>query len=208
LPYSPTNAKQSLADFSSGLKNILVTTTVAEEGMDIPEANCVIRFDPLQTGVSMVQGRGRARQEDSSHIITAQRSDRPIQTFENVENIQAELCSTFVPSKSSKALLEEEAKAQRNREINAAKSLRSGSGSGGSGGGGQPLALAKLNEFVKKTKATLEETCGNGEFIMVYSSCVREVQASVTGNLVTNKEKKAAKQEVAQKLVQSLLKEI
>lgn len=40
----------------------MFATGVAEEGMDVASANCVIRFDPVVTPVSYVQSRGRARQ--------------------------------------------------------------------------------------------------------------------------------------------------
>ena len=49
-----------LAEFGSGVCNLLICTVVAEEGMDIPEANVVIRFDPMQHAVSFVQVRREA----------------------------------------------------------------------------------------------------------------------------------------------------
>ena len=49
--------------------SVLLATSVAEEGMDVPAANCVVRFDEVQTAVSLVQSQGRARQEDSSFLL-------------------------------------------------------------------------------------------------------------------------------------------
>jgi superfamily II DNA or RNA helicase len=51
----------TLRAFADGTVNLLITTVVAEEGMDVPAANCVLRFDPMLNAVSLVQGRGRAR---------------------------------------------------------------------------------------------------------------------------------------------------
>ena len=48
--------------FESGELNLLIATAMAEEGLDVATANCVIRFDPVQTPVSLVQARGRARE--------------------------------------------------------------------------------------------------------------------------------------------------
>lgn len=65
---SPSRQTEVVAKFASGHLNLLISTNVSEEGMDISETNCVIRFDPIQTPVSYIQGKGRARAEDSSII--------------------------------------------------------------------------------------------------------------------------------------------
>jgi predicted helicase len=60
-PSLSINAKQAadrLKRFSTGEIQVLFATSVAEEGMDIPAANCVIRFDAIQSTVSLVQSRG------------------------------------------------------------------------------------------------------------------------------------------------------
>ena len=56
--------------------------------MDVPAANCVIRFDLIQTPVSLVQSRGRARQADSAFVVLQQRTDRTLQTLEQAEREQ------------------------------------------------------------------------------------------------------------------------
>ena len=69
LRLSPTELRNRLDLFKRGTASILVATNVAEEGMDIPAANAVVHFDPVQTPVSLVQSRGRARQQDSSFVV-------------------------------------------------------------------------------------------------------------------------------------------
>ncbi|EMD34372.1 hypothetical protein CERSUDRAFT_55073 [Gelatoporia subvermispora B] len=49
--------------------NLLVATSVAEEGLDFPACDLVIRFDPLQHMVGYLQSRGRARHQTSTFII-------------------------------------------------------------------------------------------------------------------------------------------
>ena len=56
---------------------MLIAISVAEEGLNIPAANCVIYFDPTNHAVSYVQGQGRARQANSSFVMLDQREDRP-----------------------------------------------------------------------------------------------------------------------------------
>ncbi|CAN0295772.1 unnamed protein product, partial [Ectocarpus sp. 12 AP-2014] len=68
--------------------NLLLSTAVAEEGIDVPDANCVVRYDPMDHAVSMVQGRGRARGEKSSFVVLCERADRTTADLEAVEHRQ------------------------------------------------------------------------------------------------------------------------
>ncbi|KIW63790.1 hypothetical protein PV04_08762 [Phialophora macrospora] len=57
--------------FRTGVINIIFATSVAEEGIDIPQCNLVIRFDLYRTPIQYMQSRGRARMRDSifAHMI-------------------------------------------------------------------------------------------------------------------------------------------
>jgi len=83
LAVTKGQARARLAAFAAGEINLLVCTAVAEEGMDVPAANCVIRFDEVLNAVSHVQGRGRARQSDSSFVVLRERPDRPVAELED-----------------------------------------------------------------------------------------------------------------------------
>jgi ERCC4-related helicase len=85
LSITKTQAIQSIRSFSEGLSNVLIATSVAEEGMDIPSANCVIRFDAIQTPVSFTQSKGRARKAGGTFIVLHQNSRRSVDDFKNVE---------------------------------------------------------------------------------------------------------------------------
>lgn len=58
----------ALLKFRKGEFNCLFATSVAEEGLDIPDCNLVIRFNVAQTMIQYVQSRGRARQRNSKFI--------------------------------------------------------------------------------------------------------------------------------------------
>ena len=49
--------------FKTGEKNLLLATSVAEEGLDISDCNYVIRYDMMGNEISSVQSRGRVRYE-------------------------------------------------------------------------------------------------------------------------------------------------
>ncbi|KAK0225141.1 hypothetical protein EDD85DRAFT_221965 [Armillaria nabsnona] len=55
--------------------NLLIATSVAEEGLDFPACDLVIRFDKVQHLVGYVQSRGRARNKASNFVIMVQNDD-------------------------------------------------------------------------------------------------------------------------------------
>ncbi|KAI8999078.1 hypothetical protein BD414DRAFT_527097 [Trametes punicea] len=64
--------KDTVKMFRERQINVLVATSVAEEGLDFPACDLVIRFDPVQHMVGYVQSRGRARHKTSTFIIMVQ----------------------------------------------------------------------------------------------------------------------------------------
>lgn len=67
--------KDVLTDLRVGKANILVATSVLEEGIDVPACNIVICFDPPTDLRSFIQRRGRARDRQSKLVLFIEKND-------------------------------------------------------------------------------------------------------------------------------------
>lgn len=61
--------KETLNDLRNRTKNLIIVTSVCEEGMDITACNLVICFEPPPNLKSFIQRRGRARSTKSKYVI-------------------------------------------------------------------------------------------------------------------------------------------
>ena len=59
--------KRTINKFRYGDFNCVVSTNIAEEGLDLPGCNFVVRFDLCDTVIQYIQSRGRARSENSRY---------------------------------------------------------------------------------------------------------------------------------------------
>ncbi len=51
--------KERIEDFKEGKTNVLVATSIAEEGLDIPEVSMVIFYEPIPSAIRKIQRAGR-----------------------------------------------------------------------------------------------------------------------------------------------------
>ncbi|KAL8861765.1 MAG: hypothetical protein Q9178_001966 [Gyalolechia marmorata] len=89
----------TLHRFKKGDLNCLFATSVAEEGLDIPDCNLVIRFDLYSTLIQYIQSRGRARHKASKYIhMTEKGNSMHVQAVRDVrqgETVMRQFCESL-----------------------------------------------------------------------------------------------------------------
>ena len=60
-----------IRNFRSGQLNLLISTSVGEEGIDIPDCTFAIKYDVMSNEISAVQSRGRVRAKEGQLDIVA-----------------------------------------------------------------------------------------------------------------------------------------
>lgn len=76
---SQKEQKLLIERFSNGDFNVLVSTSIGEEGLDIPSVDLVIFFEPIPSAIRHIQRRGRTgRQEKGKVIILMAENTRDI----------------------------------------------------------------------------------------------------------------------------------
>ncbi|RPA90243.1 hypothetical protein L873DRAFT_1718671 [Choiromyces venosus 120613-1] len=89
----------TVSKFRQGKLNCLIATSVAEEGLDIPDCSLVIRFDLYQTMIQYIQSRGRARSAVSKYIHMLESGNRShieiLSDVRNSEKIMRAFCCSL-----------------------------------------------------------------------------------------------------------------
>jgi len=67
--------QETLDAFRSGEFEVLVSTSVAEEGLDVPEVDLVLFYEPVPTAIRSIQRKGRTGRQDEGRVVVLLAND-------------------------------------------------------------------------------------------------------------------------------------
>jgi len=76
-----TEQRDTLDGFRNGEFEVLVSTSVAEEGLDVPEVDLVLFFEPVPTAIRSVQRKGRTGRQTEGKVIVLMAEDTRDEAF-------------------------------------------------------------------------------------------------------------------------------
>jgi len=106
---------EMLDQFRDGLFNILIATSVAEEGLDIPKVDLVIFYEPIPSAIRHIQRRGRTGRQEKGRVAIFMAKDTRDEAYswsakhkENrmihvLENMRKELTLKLAPKQPTLA---------------------------------------------------------------------------------------------------------
>ncbi|KAF4598646.1 Dicer-like protein 2 [Pleurotus pulmonarius] len=84
-----------LKDFETGFINLLISTSVAEEGVDVQACGSVIRWDPPANMASWAQSRGRARRKRSTFTLMFSSDSANQKSVEEWEKMEQQMIALY-----------------------------------------------------------------------------------------------------------------
>jgi len=83
---SQKKQKEMLDEFRNGDFNVLVATSIGEEGLDIPKVDLVIFYEPVPSAIRQIQRRGRTGRQDKGKVIMLMTKDTRDEAYRWVAN--------------------------------------------------------------------------------------------------------------------------
>lgn len=102
----PKHQPNTLEDFRSGKINLIITTNVLEEGVDVSSCHIVICFERPKNLKSFIQRRGRARMPNSQYVIFLPEATGS-RTPESWQSLEEEMKAAYLDETREMKLAEE-----------------------------------------------------------------------------------------------------
>ncbi len=81
---SQKEQKAMLDDFRAGGFNVLIATSIGEEGLDIPKVDLVLFYEPVPSGIRQIQRRGRTGRAGKGKVVILITRNTRDETFQYV----------------------------------------------------------------------------------------------------------------------------
>ena len=78
---SQTQQQETLDEFKAGAFEVLVSTSVAEEGLDVPEVDLVCFYEPVPTAIRSIQRKGRTGRQAEGKVVVLMAEDTRDEAF-------------------------------------------------------------------------------------------------------------------------------
>ncbi|WP_049983864.1 DEAD/DEAH box helicase [Halorubrum sp. BV1] len=78
---SQTQQQETLDAFKDGAFEVLVSTSVAEEGLDVPEVDLVCFYEPVPTAIRSIQRKGRTGRQAEGKVVVLMAEDTRDEAF-------------------------------------------------------------------------------------------------------------------------------
>jgi Fanconi anemia group M protein len=76
-----TEQSETLDAFRAGEFEVLVSTSVAEEGLDVPEVDLVLFYEPVPTAIRSIQRKGRTGRQEEGRVVVLMAEDTRDEAF-------------------------------------------------------------------------------------------------------------------------------
>ncbi|WP_324755843.1 DEAD/DEAH box helicase [Haloarcula montana] len=160
-----TQQQETLDRFRAGEFEVLVSTSVAEEGLDVPEVDLVLFYEPVPTAIRAIQRKGRTgRQAEGRVVVLLAEDTRDEAYFWKARNDQKRMQQELQDLKSVAGDLEAELDQTGLDDYEDADGSGSaGSDGDGSGGDGDGESSGNGGQSVASESDAPTETEGNGQ---------------------------------------------
>jgi ERCC4-related helicase/ERCC4-type nuclease len=174
-----TEQQETLDAFRAGEFEVLVSTSVAEEGLDVPEVDLVLFYEPVPKGIRSIQRKGRTGRGREGHVVVLLAEDTRDEAFfwisrREEKQMEEELrslkgvVSEVNRELEQETLADDKAKAHptntdSSAEENDAESSESDAGSNTESEDAQQTDQSGLDDFITSSPDATDETKSTNE---------------------------------------------